>query len=823
MPVNDNRRGGRLPPLAEVIEFDFVGIANQMVRIEESFTRINISAREWAQSLRDVRHELLGISTLAAGAGLRGISAGRSGGGAEDERRERQNVERLGRVVATGIGDTLGVVGLAGPGPESRQQVQQLGETVGRSVGRVLVEDRTALTGGQDGSLLEALLVGRTIQLRQESREAEEGFFRRLSNTIERSFARVTRSVSRAFEGAFNPVRPTFGNFPALGVTSIPTAAQLLYHGTVGPAVREELDFQTYGRFSPFLQQQGDYLTDRLGVRPDLLQSSIRVDSARVGAAVGQFAYPAIRLYQGANRLLTGLHQSLIDLNYAQIGEIEEVFTIPKDADLPEAERRIRQELSRQQYLQRYGRGLSSTAPYGEGIGDQERFEIRRGEYGVHTPAQARAQRQALLGGLGTLGRGVAGFGLGQFVAGPVGAVIGAGVGFATADRFTAPIINYLVTDDSFSESYESSITPLLYQKLEDKLTRDFRGLFPRSPGLGLSEYSYRRRAGFPFFEPYGVREFGEDESTPDYLGYLARRRPITSAVAGAAEGLASSLAKAVTGGRLYHPFRGFIEPPPSERDPLAELLPERFFPDAATQRFIFRTIARTDQGRLGAQYGQLRRLEDFTASAIREIPEGSDLYRRVVTDRRYDSAEAAAEGFRAESRGARRLISGEIRALPFFEEIVERGAVAEAQLEGLAEASREFGQAGAEGVRSLVTDLTQLDNVAQNLVTTFAEMVLQVGLLDPVRNFLQGAFSAIYGGATGRGLEPAAGGGTVSVNPSGGWIPPGGSNVVINNSYEGVSRSQAVELAAVGRTQAVEDVRRAQGQITSDQYNGRL
>ena len=202
--------------------------------------------------------------------------------------------------------------------------------------------------------------------------------------------------------------------------------------------------------------------------------------------------------------------------------------------------------------------------------------------------------------------------------------------------------------------------------------------------------------------------------------------------------------------------------------------------------------------GSLGAQVGQFGRAGRILGEAAQFDPE----FGRIA---------AGARSLETQGRGI-------ISQLPTWERLREEAAALHTDIEGLEDASRAFGQAGASAVRNLITDFNSLGDTFKGLITLVAELVLQVAVFTPLQNALSSAFSVGYGAIAG-------GGGSVpgAVNSTGGWIPPGGSNVVINNSYEGVSRSQAVELAAVGRTQAVEDVRRAQGQITSDQYNGRL
>ena len=160
------------------------------------------------------------------------------------------------------------------------------------------------------------------------------------------------------------------------------------------------------------------------------------------------------------------------------------------------------------------------------------------------------------------------------------------------------------------------------------------------------------------------------------------------------------------------------------------------------------------------------------------------------------------------------------------WDRLNERAATAEELFKGLDRASATFAEQATTGLLNVARGMESLGGLAKSLLQTLAAMVLQITIISPFQQTLQNIFSVGAGNVlpalTNTVVDPRGSGG-IRTNPSGGWIPPGGSNVTINNRYEGVSRSQAVELAAVGRTQAVEDVRRAQGQITSDQYNGRL
>ena len=346
------------------------------------------------------------------------------------------------------------------------------------------------------------------------------------------------------------------------------------------------------------------------------------------------------------------------------------------------------------------------------------------------------------------------------------------------------------------SESYESSVSAAFFRRARGKARRDFRDLFP-DVGLFVRA-DYKDHLGYFARERLArlaTEDKYEDQEIKDRLGYLGRVRPLTSFF-----------------GRI---LRG------EESEPLRDLIPNRFL-DIASLRFGVRQLARAREGTLGSAYGNLARYSDFAAEAIADIPEGSDLYKRLIEERGFGSSEEASGAFRRESRQARRFLAAEIRQLPFLQEVIERGAVAEAQIDGLRDAAEEFGRVGADGVRSLVTDLTQLDNVAEALVRTFAEMVIQVALLNPVREFLGGVFGTVYGAASGAGLAPAPTGGTVSVTPAGGAGLRGGVNIV-NNYQSDVTRRQVVELDAVAVRVSQNQIRRAQSQITSEHYNGRL
>ena len=202
--------------------------------------------------------------------------------------------------------------------------------------------------------------------------------------------------------------------------------------------------------------------------------------------------------------------------------------------------------------------------------------------------------------------------------------------------------------------------------------------------------------------------------------------------------------------------------------------------------------------GSLGAQVGQFGRAGRIFGEAARFDPEFGTLAR-------------GAAGLETQGRGI-------ISQLPTWERLREEAAALHTDIEGLEDASRAFGQAGASAVRNLITDFNSLGDTFKGLITLVAELVLQVAVFTPLQNALSSAFSVGYGAIAG-------GGGSVpgAVNSTGGWIPPGGSSVVINNNYEGVSRSQAVELAATSRAQSVDDVRRAQSQITSPLFDGKI
>ena len=105
--------------------------------------------------------------------------------------------------------------------------------------------------------------------------------------------------------------------------------------------------------------------------------------------------------------------------------------------------------------------------------------------------------------------------------------------------------------------------------------------------------------------------------------------------------------------------------------------------------------------------------------AALRPGAIGSAIGQSRVTARRLERA-----GFPVPAGIARQVgdfAEGELDRLGFFERLPELAAAANVEFEGLAEAADEFGRVGADGVRALLTDLTQLDNVAEALVRTFA------------------------------------------------------------------------------------------------------
>ena len=634
---DDRRRGGHLPPLAQVVEFDFTETINSVTRLDEIFSSIADSSARLLDNIRTLNNELRTTVGLAGGVFQGPVGSGATGGVVAQNPAERtRELREIGRSISEGIG-----------------------------------------SGG-----------------------AEAG--------------------AGAFLGG---LLPSFGSFPALGVASYPTAAQLGFQAFAWPHLRSELDFQSYGRFSPAFQGAGDYLTSILGVRPDLLQSSIRLDAARTGAAIGQFSYPAYRIYRGLTSLGSSTLEGIRDVR-ASISGVR-----------------------------------AGTIPSGVSLVNED----------IPTPRRALGR----LGG--TFASGVGGLALGQLVAGPIGAIGGAAAGFISSDLISAPLLNYLLTDDSLSESYQSSVTGPLARRTARRIGRDI--------------YNY--------------------VASGDVLDDINRTAAIGPGIIGNYQSVIDF-------------FRG-DEPVP--RTPLLDLLPGFRYPDVASLRFGARTGVRARPGGLGALYGNISRFEDFTAASIADIPRGSDLYNRFVRDRGYGSAGEASEAFRGQSRAARNFLGGEIRALPFFQEITERGAIAETVITDLSEAAATFGQVGAASTRQLLTNLGSIGDVAQTLVRTFAEMAIQVAVLSPVRGFLESAFSTAYGAATGNGLPAAPSGGTVrspGFGPGGGFLPNNGNNVTINYNSD-ITRREAVELDAVSVAIAEDNIRKARSQITSDHYDGSI
>ena len=203
---------------------------------------------------------------------------------------------------------------------------------------------------------------------------------------------------------------PSFGTFPSLGLLSYGTAAQLAFQIGLWPHIRRELDSQSGGRFSPAWQEAGDILTGSLGIRPDLLQSSIRLDALRSGAAIGQFAVPAYLGYRGIGRLARDLRGAGTLALLSGGGSID-------------------------QTLERWG---PSTAGLRNLLVDR----VAGGAIDLEADLRndsAALRRQAARGALGGFGRAALGFTAGQFLGGPAGALIGGIAGFTSSDLVTAP------------------------------------------------------------------------------------------------------------------------------------------------------------------------------------------------------------------------------------------------------------------------------------------------------------------------------------------------------------------------------------------------
>ena len=169
-------------------------------------------------------------------------------------------------------------------------------------------------------------------------------------------------------------------------------------------------------------------------------------------------------------------------------------------------------------------------------------------------------------------------------------------------------------------------------------------------------------------------------------------------------------------------------------------------------------------------------------------------------------------------------FLSGVIDELPdFWDRMEERAASAETRFRGLAQASDHFARQASAGLVTVVGDFTKLDDVAKNLLTTIANMIIYVSILRPFEQAVGNLFStgagAVLPGLVGVPDTPSGSGAAPATTA----VPGSGNNIVINNRYEGVSNSQAIELAATSRAQSVDDISRAQFQITSEFYTGRI
>ncbi len=265
-------------------------------------------------------------------------------------------------------------------------------------------------------------------------------------------------------------------------------------------------------------------------------------------------------------------------------------------------------------------------------------------------------------------------------------------------------------------------------------------------------------------------------------------------------------------------PAEGEAPPPvPPRRRRTAR---EAFSPGAA------RAYADTARGWLGDRFGDLP-ADEAASLALRGYTTFYPGTLGRLHGRTLRAGDALASvGLEDEGATLRHHVGGglsrTIDELPSaLQRLEERAASAEVRFEGLAQASDIFARQATQGIASVISDFSQLDDVVKGLLQTIAQMILHVSVFRPLENTIGNLFSV----GAGRALPGLVGipEGTPSTLPGdfSGNIP-GARNVIINN-YQGVSESQAVELAGVSRAQAVEDVRRGQQQITSEFYTGRV